>query len=151
MYTRGSSAAFSVMWNSQQGDNFNRQIRSTKRFCIRGICWTWICSEFFAVEWIRIAWASTQGPKNPNCLSGFPFQHIKIHVLGFKLFLLIFFFKCAQVAAKRTNVPGMKQFRGRRPSPYLGFRSRRPYMAGPPMFPPYGYGYVSFFFLGRNL
>ncbi|KAI3508395.1 hypothetical protein L2E82_22215 [Cichorium intybus] len=47
-----------------------------------------------------------------------------------------------KVAAKRTNVPGMKQFRGRRPSPYLGFRSRRPYMAGPPAFPPYGYGRV---------
>ncbi|KAJ9545736.1 hypothetical protein OSB04_025443 [Centaurea solstitialis] len=46
-----------------------------------------------------------------------------------------------KVAAKRTNVPGMKQFRGRRPNPYLGFRSRRPFMAGPPIFPPYGYGY----------
>ncbi|KVI07065.1 Nucleotide-binding, alpha-beta plait [Cynara cardunculus var. scolymus] len=47
-----------------------------------------------------------------------------------------------KVAAKRTNIPGMKQFRGRRPNPYLGFRSRRPFMPGPPMFPPYGYGYV---------
>ncbi|KAJ9553302.1 hypothetical protein OSB04_017347 [Centaurea solstitialis] len=45
-----------------------------------------------------------------------------------------------KVAAKRTNVPGMKQFRGRRPNPYLGFHSRRPFMPGPPMYPPYGYG-----------
>ncbi|PWA56847.1 DNA (cytosine-5)-methyltransferase CMT3 [Artemisia annua] len=32
-----------------------------------------------------------------------------------------------QVAAKRTNVYGMKQFRGIRPNPYFGFPSRRPY------------------------
>ncbi|KAI7725270.1 hypothetical protein M8C21_026068 [Ambrosia artemisiifolia] len=43
------------------------------------------------------------------------------------------------VAAKRTNVPGMKQFRGRRANPYLGFNPRRPFM--PPMYSPYGYGY----------
>ncbi|KAJ6889126.1 hypothetical protein NC652_030050 [Populus alba x Populus x berolinensis] len=43
-----------------------------------------------------------------------------------------------KVSAKRTNVPGMKQFRGRRPSPY-GFRSRRPFMAAP-FYPAYGYG-----------
>lgn len=48
-----------------------------------------------------------------------------------------------KVAAKRTNVPGLKQFRGRRPNPYLGFRSRRPFMPGPPMmYPPYGYGRI---------
>ncbi|XP_076891350.1 polyadenylate-binding protein 2-like [Bidens hawaiensis] len=47
-----------------------------------------------------------------------------------------------KVAAKRTNVPGMKQFRGRRPNPYFGFPSRRPYMAGPPMYSPYGYGRI---------
>ncbi|KVI04510.1 hypothetical protein Ccrd_017170, partial [Cynara cardunculus var. scolymus] len=47
-----------------------------------------------------------------------------------------------KVAAKRTNVPGMKQFRGRRPNPYLGFHSRRPFMPGPPMYPPYGYGRI---------
>ncbi|KAL3645148.1 Polyadenylate-binding protein 1 [Castilleja foliolosa] len=41
-----------------------------------------------------------------------------------------------KVSAKRTNVPGMRQFRGRRPNPY----SRRPFMPGPPAFPPYGYG-----------
>ncbi|MFS7936942.1 putative RNA recognition motif domain, nucleotide-binding alpha-beta plait domain superfamily [Helianthus anomalus] len=45
-----------------------------------------------------------------------------------------------KVAAKRTNVPGMKQFRGRRPNPFFG--SRRPFMPGPPMYSPYGYGYV---------
>nr|XP_023908159.1 polyadenylate-binding protein 2-like [Quercus suber]POF16107.1 polyadenylate-binding protein 2 [Quercus suber] len=31
-----------------------------------------------------------------------------------------------KVSAKRTNVPGMKQYRGRRPNPYLGFRPWRP-------------------------
>ncbi|CAA2993392.1 polyadenylate-binding 2-like isoform X1 [Olea europaea subsp. europaea] len=36
--------------------------------------------------------------------------------------------------AKRTNVPGMKQYRGRLFNPYLGYRYRRPYV------PPYGYG-----------
>ncbi|KAL8149336.1 polyadenylate-binding protein 2-like isoform X1 [Apium graveolens] len=46
-----------------------------------------------------------------------------------------------KVAAKRTNVPGMKQFRGRPVNPYFGFRSRRPYMPGP-MFAPYGYGRI---------
>ncbi|KAG9452534.1 hypothetical protein H6P81_005438 [Aristolochia fimbriata] len=44
-----------------------------------------------------------------------------------------------KVSAKRTNIPGMKQFRGRRPSPYPGFRGRRPFMPAP-FFPPYGYG-----------
>ncbi|CAD5194827.1 polyadenylate-binding protein 2-like isoform X1 [Musa acuminata AAA Group] len=44
-----------------------------------------------------------------------------------------------KVAAKRTNVPGMKQFRPRRFSPYMGNPYRRPYM--PPYFAsPYGYG-----------
>lgn len=45
-----------------------------------------------------------------------------------------------KVMAKRTNVPGMKQYRGRF-NPYLGFRYRRPYV--PPYFySPYGYGKV---------
>ncbi|KAJ8493542.1 hypothetical protein OPV22_015263 [Ensete ventricosum] len=44
-----------------------------------------------------------------------------------------------KVAAKRTNVPGMKQFRPRRFSPYAGSPYRRPFM--PPYFAsPYGYG-----------
>ncbi|KAK9293038.1 hypothetical protein L1049_021022 [Liquidambar formosana] len=47
-----------------------------------------------------------------------------------------------KVSAKRTNVPGMKQYRGRRPNPYAGFRSRRPFMPGAPFFPSYGYGRV---------
>ncbi|XP_021640137.1 polyadenylate-binding protein 1 isoform X3 [Hevea brasiliensis] len=46
-----------------------------------------------------------------------------------------------KVSAKRTNIPGMKQYRGRRPNPY-GFRSRRPFMPAPPFYPPYGYGRV---------
>ncbi|XP_043717078.1 polyadenylate-binding protein 2-like [Telopea speciosissima] len=47
-----------------------------------------------------------------------------------------------KVSAKRTNIPGLKQFRGRRPNPYLGFRGRRPFMPGPPFLAPYGYGKV---------
>ncbi|XP_061337495.1 polyadenylate-binding protein 1 isoform X2 [Gastrolobium bilobum] len=43
-----------------------------------------------------------------------------------------------KVSAKRTNVPGMKQYYGRRP---VGFRSRRPFMPSP-FYPPYGYGRV---------
>ncbi|CAO2830796.1 unnamed protein product [Amaranthus hypochondriacus] len=44
-----------------------------------------------------------------------------------------------KVLPKRTNVPGMKQYRGRRFDPYMGFRSRRPFP--PPYFyNPYGYG-----------
>ncbi|XP_039127253.1 polyadenylate-binding protein 2 isoform X2 [Dioscorea cayenensis subsp. rotundata] len=46
-----------------------------------------------------------------------------------------------KVLAKRTNVPGMKQFRPRRFNPYMGYRFRRPYV--PPYFySPYGYGKV---------
>ncbi|CAH1428000.1 polyadenylate-binding protein 2 [Lactuca sativa] len=47
-----------------------------------------------------------------------------------------------KVMAKRTNVPGMKQFRGRRFNGYMGYRGfRRPYV--PPYFySPYGYGKV---------
>ncbi|GAB2254070.1 hypothetical protein Droror1_Dr00021879 [Drosera rotundifolia] len=44
-----------------------------------------------------------------------------------------------KVLPKRTNVPGMKQFRGGRFNPYMGFRPRRPY-ATPYFYPPYGYG-----------
>ncbi|KAI3992945.1 hypothetical protein MKX01_009688 [Papaver californicum] len=46
-----------------------------------------------------------------------------------------------KVSAKRTNVPGMKQFRGRHFDPYMGSRFRRPYV--PPYFySPYGFGKV---------
>lgn len=38
-------------------------------------------------------------------------------------------------------MPGMKQHRGRRPNPHMGFRGRTPY-APPFAFAPYGYGYV---------
>ncbi|XP_019171636.1 PREDICTED: polyadenylate-binding protein 2-like isoform X2 [Ipomoea nil] len=48
-----------------------------------------------------------------------------------------------KVSAKRTNIPGMKQFRARRPNPYMGFRGRTPYAAAPFFYPtPYGYGKV---------
>ncbi|KAK4707800.1 hypothetical protein R3W88_028725 [Solanum pinnatisectum] len=47
-----------------------------------------------------------------------------------------------KVMPKRTNVPGMKQFRPGRFNPYLGgYRSRRPY-AAPIFYSPYGYGKV---------
>lgn len=44
-----------------------------------------------------------------------------------------------KVTAKRTNVPGMKQYRPRQANPYM--RSRSP-MIAPYMYPPYGYGKV---------
>ncbi|XP_073002098.1 polyadenylate-binding protein 2-like [Typha latifolia] len=44
-----------------------------------------------------------------------------------------------KVSAKRTNVPGMKQYRGRRPYPYGAFRPRGPYMAAP-FYSTFGYG-----------
>ncbi|XP_019250269.1 PREDICTED: polyadenylate-binding protein 2-like isoform X2 [Nicotiana attenuata] len=47
-----------------------------------------------------------------------------------------------KVSAKRTNLPGMKPYRARRPNPYMGFRGRTPFMAAPYFFPPYGYGKV---------
>ncbi|XP_019428979.1 PREDICTED: polyadenylate-binding protein 1-like isoform X1 [Lupinus angustifolius] len=43
-----------------------------------------------------------------------------------------------KVSAKRTNVPGMKQYYGRRP---MGFRGRRPFMPSP-FYPPAGFGRV---------
>ncbi|KAL3635320.1 Polyadenylate-binding protein 2 [Castilleja foliolosa] len=56
-----------------------------------------------------------------------------------------------KVSAKRTNVPGMKQFRPRRSNPNMGFRSRTPYMAATPyIYSPYGYGpgFLGFDFVG---
>ncbi|KAG6576852.1 polyadenylate-binding protein 2-like isoform X1 [Cucurbita pepo subsp. pepo] len=47
-----------------------------------------------------------------------------------------------KVTAKRTNIPGMKQYRPRRSNPYMGARSRSPYVAPPYFFSPYGYGKV---------
>ncbi|KAL7001892.1 Polyadenylate-binding protein 3 [Sarracenia purpurea var. burkii] len=46
-----------------------------------------------------------------------------------------------KVSAKRTNIPGMKQFRPRRSNPYMGFRSRSAF-APTFFYPPYGYGKV---------
>lgn len=46
-----------------------------------------------------------------------------------------------KVSAKRTNVPGMKQMRGRRFNPYFGYRPRRPFLP-PYAYSPYGYGKV---------
>ncbi|KAJ6908166.1 hypothetical protein NC651_018569 [Populus alba x Populus x berolinensis] len=46
-----------------------------------------------------------------------------------------------KVSPKRTNVPGMKQYRPRSFNPYMGNRFRRPYT--PPYFySPYGYGFT---------
>ncbi|KAG0453896.1 hypothetical protein HPP92_025200 [Vanilla planifolia] len=43
-----------------------------------------------------------------------------------------------KVSAKRTNIPGMKQFRGRRPNPYMAHRFRS--FMPPPYSGPYGAG-----------
>ncbi|CAM8944979.1 unnamed protein product [Rhodiola kirilowii] len=48
-----------------------------------------------------------------------------------------------KVTAKRTNVPGMKQFRPRRASPYAGYPPRGGGFMAPYMFSPYGYGKAS--------
>ncbi|KAJ8774411.1 hypothetical protein K2173_012717 [Erythroxylum novogranatense] len=44
-----------------------------------------------------------------------------------------------KVLTKRTNAPGMKQYRPRHFNPYMGYRSRRPY-APSYFYSPYGYG-----------
>ncbi|CAK8578777.1 unnamed protein product [Lathyrus sativus] len=44
-----------------------------------------------------------------------------------------------KVLPKRTNVPGMKQYRPRRFNPYMAYGFRRPYTP-PHMYSPYGYG-----------
>ncbi|KAI0507608.1 hypothetical protein KFK09_013734 [Dendrobium nobile] len=44
-----------------------------------------------------------------------------------------------KVLPKRTNVPGLKQYRPRRFNPYLGYRVRRPYVPSY-LYSPYGYG-----------
>ncbi|XP_022771398.1 polyadenylate-binding protein 1-like [Durio zibethinus] len=45
-----------------------------------------------------------------------------------------------KVSAKRTNIPGMKQYRGMRSNPY--FHSQWPFTPGPAFYPSYGYGRV---------
>ncbi|GMP23817.1 hypothetical protein CsSME_00001287 [Camellia sinensis var. sinensis] len=60
-----------------------------------------------------------------------------------KGFAYVEFVEIEAVSSKRTNIPGMKQYRGRRPNPYIGFRTRRPFMPVPPFYPSYGYGHVS--------
>ncbi|CAL9177117.1 unnamed protein product [Musa hybrid cultivar] len=45
-----------------------------------------------------------------------------------------------RVTAKRTNIPGKKQFRPRRFNPYMGRPVRRAFMAPPRFSAPYGYG-----------
>ncbi|XP_061345596.1 polyadenylate-binding protein 2-like isoform X2 [Gastrolobium bilobum] len=46
-----------------------------------------------------------------------------------------------KVMPKRTNVPGMKQYRPRRFNPYMAYGFRRPYTP-PHFYSPYGYGKV---------
>ncbi|KAK7319442.1 hypothetical protein RJT34_04163 [Clitoria ternatea] len=55
-----------------------------------------------------------------------------------------------KVTAKRTNIPGMKQFRPRRPNPYMGFRGRTPFAPPPFAYAPYGYGKVPRFRMGMR-
>eukprot|EP00850_Spirogloea_muscicola_P024663 SM001244S25887 [mRNA] locus=s1244:76:566:- [translate_table: standard] len=49
-------------------------------------------------------------------------------MLGYLLSLLCSTLRPAQVTAKRTNLPGLKAHRGRRPAMYspYGYRPRRP-------------------------
>ncbi|KAK7368814.1 hypothetical protein VNO80_10844 [Phaseolus coccineus] len=54
-----------------------------------------------------------------------------------------------KVTAKRTNIPGMKQYRPRRPNAYQGFRGRAPY-APPFAYAPFGYGKVPRFRMGMR-
>lgn len=77
----------------------------------------------------------------PRCISKY---HSESSIIGMRSFgFQSVVFDCLitfQVLPKRTNVPGMKQYRPRRFNPYMGFRFRRPYV--PPYFySPYGYGY----------
>ncbi|KAK8952541.1 hypothetical protein KSP39_PZI003456 [Platanthera zijinensis] len=44
-----------------------------------------------------------------------------------------------KVLPKRTNVPGLRQYRPRRFNPFSGYRFRRPYIP-PYIYSPYGYG-----------
>ncbi|XP_077224308.1 polyadenylate-binding protein 2-like isoform X2 [Tasmannia lanceolata] len=44
-----------------------------------------------------------------------------------------------KVSSKRTNIPGMKEYSGRRFNPYSGFRFGRPYPS-PYFYVPFGYG-----------
>ncbi|KAL5790057.1 hypothetical protein ACOSQ2_004945 [Xanthoceras sorbifolium] len=46
-----------------------------------------------------------------------------------------------KVTAKRTNIPGMKQYRPRRPTPFVANQSRALFIA-PYIYSPYGYGKV---------
>ncbi|XP_057419309.1 polyadenylate-binding protein 2-like isoform X2 [Lotus japonicus] len=55
-----------------------------------------------------------------------------------------------KVSGKRTNVPGMKQFRPRAPNPYMGFRGRALFAPPPFAFAPYGYGKVPRFRMGMR-
>ncbi|KVI03162.1 Nucleotide-binding, alpha-beta plait [Cynara cardunculus var. scolymus] len=85
--------------------------------------------EFLEVEAVQEALAL-----NESELHG---RQLKVTISSFLPLM-----KKLQVMAKRTNVPGMKQYRGRRFNPYMGYRGfRRPYV--PPYFySPYGYGKV---------
>ena len=62
MYSWRSAAAFSILWYSEQSDNFDRQVWSTKRICLCGVCWDRCCSECPSFKWIRIAWSPVEGP-----------------------------------------------------------------------------------------
>ncbi|KAI4299108.1 hypothetical protein L6164_032599 [Bauhinia variegata] len=46
-----------------------------------------------------------------------------------------------KITTKRTNIPGMKQYRPRRSNPNMGFRGRAPF-AAPFVYSPNGYGKV---------
>lgn len=135
MHSWRSAATFPILWYCKQGNYSDRQVWPAKGFCLCGIPWNRCCSRGSPVEWVWITWPSTEG----NSIS---FNELVFLVLQRKLnCLFMTTWHIFQVLPKRTNVPGMKQYRPRRFNPYMGYRGRRPYV--PPYFySPYGYGYV---------
>lgn len=101
---------------------------------------------FAYVEFLEIEAVQEALQLNESELHGRQLKVTDYPEVDFILFLFVFvytqvYFIFIQVLAKRTNVPGMKQFRPRRFNPYMGYRFRRPYV--PPYFySPYGYGLV---------
>ena len=154
MHPRGSPAAFPILWNCEQSYNFDRQVWSTKRICLRRVCWSWCGAECSHTKWIGIAWSAVEGTwfiHTQIITHSYTHTHTHWHActqshvpnLYKEIYLSQlswshWFRDCLQVSAKRTNVPGLKQYRGRRPNPF--FRSRRPFMAAAPFYPSYGYG-----------
>lgn len=146
MYPWRSAAAFPVMWDGEQSHYSNWQVWPTKGVCLCGVPWNRSCSRGPSFKWIWATWPTIEGYylfhfllRNNNLQFSWFHATLSSFIVPTGWALLEYF----QVSAKRTNVPGMKQYRGRRPNPYAGgFRARSPFVA-PFMYAPYGYGYFS--------